>query len=189
MSRSRRLTKSVVVEAAAELIDAVGSPAELSLKTVAAALDIRVPSLYNHVDGLDGLTRELALWGLQLLLAALRNAAVGKAGRQALVAVAHSYRTFAQTHPGVYPLTLRAPAADDEAATAVASALVDLLLLLLEPFGLHDEEALHEVRILRSLLHGFVSLETAGGFGLPLERDETFQRLIDRYLDGLGKNE
>ena len=39
-----------------------------------------------------------------------------------------------------------------------------------------------------SFLHGFVSLEAVGGFGLPLERDETFQRLIDRYLHTFAVN-
>ncbi|MEZ4708227.1 MAG: WHG domain-containing protein [Caldilineaceae bacterium] len=185
MGRSRRLNQNIVVEAAAALIDEAGDPAALSLKTLAAALGVRVPSLYNHVDGLDGLTRAVALWGLQQMLMELRNAAVGKAGRTALIAVAHRYRAFVQAHPGVYPLTLRAPAADDAEMSAVSNDLVGLVLLLLAPFGLHDADALHEVRILRSLLHGFVSLEAAGGFGLPLERDESFQRLINRCLDGL----
>ncbi|MCB0082874.1 MAG: WHG domain-containing protein [Caldilineaceae bacterium] len=182
MARSRRLNKAIVVEAAASLIDEAGDPAALSLKTLAAALGVRVPSLYNHIEGLDGLTRAVALWGLQRLLMALRNAAVGKAGPKALIAVAHSYRAFAQAHPGVYLLTLSAPATDDAEMVAIANELVGLLLLLLAPLGLDDTDALHEVRILRSLLHGFVSLEAVGGFGLPLERDETFQRLIDRYL-------
>lgn len=186
MGRSRRLNKSIVVEAAAALIDEAGSPAALSLKTLAAALDIRVPSLYNHVDGLDGLTRDVALWGLQQLLTELRDAAVGKAGRDALVAIAHRYRTFAQAHPGVYMLTLQAPAAEDAELAAVANALVELVLLVLVPSGRRDADALHEVRILRSLLHGFVSLEAAGGFGLPLERDESFRRLVNRYIDGLA---
>ncbi|MEZ4658388.1 MAG: WHG domain-containing protein [Caldilineaceae bacterium] len=185
MGRSRRLNQIIVVEAAAQLIDEAGDPATLCLKTLAAKLGIRVPSLYNHVDGLEGLTRAVALWGLQQLLAELRQAAVGKAGRDALNAVAHSYRAFVLAHPGVYPLTLRAPAANDAEMSAVANELVELVLLLLAPLGLHDADALHEVRILRSLLHGFVSLEAAGGFGLPLERDESFRRLINRYIDGI----
>lgn len=182
MGRSRRLNQRIVVEAAADLIDEAGDPAALSLKTLAAKLDIRVPSLYNHIDGLDGLRRAVALWALRQLLTELRHAAVGKAGRDGLIAIAHSYRAFAQAHPGVYPLTLRAPDADDAEMNTISNDIVGLVLLLLAPLGLRDAEALHEVRILRGLLHGFVSLEAAGGFGLPLERDESFQRLIDRYI-------
>jgi len=37
----------------------------------------------------------------------------------------------------------------------------------------------------RSLLHGFVSLETGGGFGLPLDLDESFRRLLQVFMAGL----
>jgi hypothetical protein len=38
---------------------------------------------------------------------------------------------------------------------------------------------LHAIRCPRVALHGFVSLEAAGGFGLPQSVDVTFARLID----------
>ncbi|MGB8345073.1 MAG: TetR-like C-terminal domain-containing protein [Ktedonobacteraceae bacterium] len=42
------------------------------------------------------------------------------------------------------------------------------------------------MRILRSMLHGFVSLEMIGGFGLPLEIDETFRRLVKALIQVVG---
>jgi len=41
------------------------------------------------------------------------------------------------------------------------------------------------VRIARAGLHGFVSLEAAGGFGLPRDVDRTFDRLIETLHTGL----
>jgi hypothetical protein len=38
---------------------------------------------------------------------------------------------------------------------------------------------------LRSVLHGFVDLEVSGGFGMPLDRDESFQRLLTGYIAGI----
>jgi hypothetical protein len=35
------------------------------------------------------------------------------------------------------------------------------------------------------VVHGFVSLEQKGGFGLSVDRDESFRLLIDTYLVGL----
>ena len=35
------------------------------------------------------------------------------------------------------------------------------------------------VRMMRAALHGFVSIETAGGFGIPQSVDATFARLVD----------
>ena len=54
MSPRSNLTKQAVVRAAAELIHTEGLEA-LSLSRLADKLDIRTPSLYNHVNGLPGL--------------------------------------------------------------------------------------------------------------------------------------
>lgn len=43
---------------------------------------------------------------------------------------------------------------------------------------LRGEDAPHAARGLRSLAHGFATLQAAGGFGLPLECDESFHRLV-----------
>ena len=69
-----------VVDAAARIADAEGLDA-VSLARVAAALGVRPPSLYNHVEGHGGLLRRLAVRGVRELTAALRDAAVGSLGR------------------------------------------------------------------------------------------------------------
>jgi hypothetical protein len=51
----------------------------------------------------------------------------------------------------------------------------------LESFALQGEDALHATRGLRSLVHGFATLEAAGGFGLPLDCDESFRRLVEMF--------
>jgi hypothetical protein len=38
----------------------------------------------------------------------------------------------------------------------------------------------------RAALHGFVTLEAGGGFGLPLSVDDTFARLVDALDRGLA---
>jgi hypothetical protein len=61
---------------------------------------------------------------------------------------------------------------------------VRIVLLIIGSFGLQGDEAIHAVRGLRSLVHGFATLEVAGGFGLALNCDESFRRLIDALLRG-----
>lgn len=70
-------------------------------------------------------------------------------------------------------------------AAIAASRLVALVLRVLDGYGLERDDALHAVRCIRSVLHGFVYLEAAHGFGLPLDREETFRRLIDLLVSGL----
>lgn len=36
-------------------------------------------------------------------------------------------------------------------------------------------------------MHGFVSLELAGGFGLPVNVDESYHRLLTAFIRGLQR--
>src|SRR5262249_20746066 len=140
-------------------------------------------SLYNHVDGLPGLRRELALFGLRQLLDRISRAAIGKAADAAVIAVAQAQRSYILEHPGVYATTVRAPG--DPEIQQVGQAIIEVILAVLEPYGLGEQAAIHAVRGLRSIAHGFATLELAGGFGIPLDRDESFQRLLRAYVAGL----
>jgi AcrR family transcriptional regulator len=178
------LDHATVIATAADLADAQGLEG-MTLAALAGRLGIQTPSLYNYVTGLAGLRRELALVGLRELLDRLQRAAVGKAAGEALVAFAHAFRAFAHEHPGLYAATLRAPLADDPAWAATASELVGLVVDVLAGYGLEGEDALHATRGLRSLVHGFVALEALGGFGLPLDLDESYDRLVRLFGAGL----
>ncbi len=166
-----------VVEEAEAVVDEVGLPG-LTLAAVAARLGVRLPSLYKHVDGMPALQRDLAVRAKTELTQALRTAAVGQAGPDAVVALGQAYRTWAHAHPGRYAATLRAPAPGDDADLAASTAAVQVVLAALSAYGLSGDDAVDAVRALRSALHGFVSLELAGGFGLPVDVDRSFARLL-----------
>jgi AcrR family transcriptional regulator len=178
------LERRTVVEAAVQLADERGL-AGLSLTELAARLGVKTPSLYNHIAGQADLERELAIEAGRRVHAAFSRAAVGRSGDDAVRAIAHAYRAFAHAHPGLYPLLLAAPAAGDEEAQAVALAVVDVVRAVIAGYGLAGDDALHAVRALRSVLHGFVSLESVGGFGMPLDLDESWARLVELLLAGL----
>ncbi len=186
MSPRAGLDRAAVVRAAAALADAEG-PAAVSLARVADELGVRTPSLYNHVAGLDGLRRELALLGLRELTAELEGAVAGTRGDAALVALADAYRAFAHRRPGLYAATLRAAAAGDAELAEVSAKLIELVLRALTGRGLADDDALHAVRGFRSVVHGFVALEAAGGFALALDRNESYQRLVRTFIDGFRR--
>ncbi len=42
-------------------------------------------------------------------------------------------------------------------------------------YGLTGDDAIHAIRGLRALMHGFVSLEAAGGFAMPQDLDESYR--------------
>jgi AcrR family transcriptional regulator len=178
------LSPAAVVAAAADLADADGLDA-VTLAAVAGAVGVRTPSLYNHVGGLDDVRRGVALTALREIGDALRDAAVGRAGDDALVALAHAYRAYAREHPGRYAATQRAPAADDAELSAAGARAVDALLAVLRGYGLEGDDAIHAARGVRSALHGFVALEAGGGFGIPVDLDESFDRMVAALARGL----
>lgn len=184
MARSAGVDRARVVEVATALADEVGLE-NLALAQVAERLRIKLPSLYNHVAGLAGLRRELALAGGRQLAERMGRAAIGKSEDAAVFAVAEAYRAFVLEHPGLYAGLVRAPAPGDQELGQAGQAIIDIVLLVLEPYGLGQSGAIHAVRGLRSIVHGFATLEMAGGFGMPLDRDESFARLLRAYVAGL----
>ncbi len=186
MARSVGLTREGVVAAAAALADERGLH-DLTLAQVAARLGVKLPSLYNHVDGLPGLRRAIAALALGELTAAITRAAVGRAGDEAVMAVAQAYRAYVLEHPGRYAAIVRAPDPADEELGALSAGLVEVVAAVLAPFGLADDDAIHAVRGLRSLVHGFATIEAAGGFGMALDRDESFRRLVRVFVAGLRR--
>ena len=175
-----------VVEAAAGIADADGLEA-VTLARVAADLGVRAPSLYNHVDGRSDLLRAIAVLGVRELTAALREAAVGRSSADALTAGAHAYRAYARAHPGRYAATLAAPTRGDEEHRAAASEAVDVMLAIMRGWDLEGDDAIHAVRAFRSSVHGFVAIEAADGFGMAVDVDASFDRLVATLAGGLGE--
>ena len=179
-----RLNRAVVVRAAAELLDS-DEGTNSTLADLAAKLGVRTPSLYNHISGVDDLHVGVALYGTEELSKRIGRVAIGRSGDAALWAIASAYREFARERPGLYQATLRAPANNEPSRVDASNDIIDVLKVVLEPYGFSDERAIHVIRGLRSLLHGFVSLELVGGFGIPLDPVESYQYLIATFVAGL----
>ena len=187
MSHRVGLDQASVVEAAVKLVDEDGLD-QLTLGRLAEHLGVRTPSLYNHVAGLPGLKHDLALFCSRELLDRLLHASIGKSRAEAIVAFANAYRAYAREAPGRYALTLQAPRPGDRELQIIAQQLIEVALAILAPYSLSEENAIHAIRSLRSIVHGFVSLEGAGGFALPVDLDASFHWLIDLFIAGLSRS-
>jgi len=84
------------------------------------------------------------------------------------------------SHTPIRGCTQRVPEEGDKQWTTTGAEVVGIILAVLAGYGLR-EDALHATRAIRSLLHGFVSRETAGGFGLPLSLDMSFEKLLQTH--------
>lgn len=176
--RRGRLDQEAVLQAAEVLVDRDGYDA-LTMTSLAAELDARVSSLYNHVANLEDLRALIQVRAMRLLGEHVRTAAMGHAGVDGLRALSHALRAFARSHPQRYAALTRPPI-DPEAFYAAALVAIEALAVMVRSAGLPEKDLLQTAMALFAALHGFVSLEVAGYFG---DMSGTAGAAIDAVLD------
>jgi AcrR family transcriptional regulator len=185
------LSPDAVVRLAVEVVDAGGTTgfADLTLAKVAAKAGVAAPSLYKHVGSLADLRREVTLIAVGELTAAGTSVTVGRAGADALRALATAWRGYALDHPGRYAATQIGPDLDapaDAALRDAAAESVQVVVAVLRGFGLPDAHLIDAVRAVRAGVHGFVTLELGGGFRMREDVDQSFTVLLDMLVAGVA---
>jgi AcrR family transcriptional regulator len=176
------LTRDDVVAAAAALSDEIGY-AELTMGLLAERLGVRAPSLYKHVDSLADLQHGLATLAMTELGEAVRDAIAGRAGPDALAALLIAARDWVTAHPGRYGATAGAKfTGPGDPLLAASTRIIGSIAAVLRGYGIGDDEMDHAIRTIRCTLHGFSTLQAAGGFQWSGDPDETFAWMI-RFID------
>ena len=164
-----RLTPASVTEAGAALIDEIGFE-NLSMGLLAERLGVKTPSLYKHVTSQADLAHRIAVLAMTEFADAIRDATQGRAGNDALAAGAQAMRTYVREHPGRYaagdaarPHRARRP--DHPRRRRVLASWSAML----RGYQLDPSQEIHALRMLRSVLHGFSTLEAAGGFQIDAD--------------------
>jgi AcrR family transcriptional regulator len=178
-----RLTTAKVVDAALELVDEQGVEG-LTLAAVAARTGVATPSLYKHVASLGELRGHVGVRVLEEMTDQFTTAVLGLAGDEAVAALMHAYRAYVKARPKRYAAMPMDPL-HDELQRAAGTKLVEVMLATLRNYGLEGSAAIHATRRLRVIVHGFASIESSGGFGLPEGLDDTYDQLVRMYLDNL----
>ncbi len=182
------LDPAAVVAAGAALADEVGLT-NLTMGLLAERVGVRTPSLYKHVSGQEDLNRRIAVLALREAADAVGGAVQGYAGRDALAAAARAFRTFVVEHPGRYAATIGVePSGPDDPLATEGMRVLGAFTAVLRGYEIAESDLDHALRMLRSLCHGFATLQAANGFQWSADIDESFEWLIafaDRGLRAL----
>lgn len=172
------LDPAAVVAAGAALADEVGL-ANLTMGLLAERVGVRTPSLYKHVGGQEDLNRRIAALALSEAADAVGGAVQGYTGRDALAAAARAFRAFVLEHPGRYAATIGVePSGPDDPLAIAGQRLLDAFMAVLRGYEVPESDVDHALRMLRSLCHGFATLQVSNGFQWSADIDESFEWLI-----------
>ena len=169
----RGLTPDRIAEAALALLDREG-PAGLSARRLAAALGCEAMSLYNHVDGMEGVLDLVVDRVLAEILTRLQ--ASPDAPRLALSRTARFYLETAERHPHAFVLV-----GTRRWHTPAAVGLAGEMLTRIAALGIPPRDALRQARMLGAYLSG-AGLALAAWRSLP--EGEGAVAVPDPALDG-----
>lgn len=180
------LNADLLVASGAELADAEGFEA-VTVSALARRFGVRSASVYSHLASCDDLRTRIALTALADLADRAALALAGRSGRDALVALADVYRDYAREHPGRYAAAqLRLD--PETAATSAGPRHAAMTRAVLIGYDVPEPDRTHAVRLLGSVIRGFVDLELGGAFDhSEPDAESSWRRSLDA-LDTLLHN-
>ena len=176
------LTPALVTEAGADLVDEIGFD-QLSMSLVADRLGVKTPSLYKHVTSQHDLAHRIGVLAMIEFGDTLGRAIEGRAGTDALMAGARAMRRYVIEHPGRYAAgNLARPAGPDDPLRTAIDRVMATWAAMMRSYRFDQAQEIHAMRMLRSVLHGFATLESIGGFQVDAPVDASFDWTV-AFLD------
>lgn len=181
------LNKEIIINTAIELIEQDGFPA-FSMRKLAEKLNVKTASLYAHIESMEALFTEIGLAALREQRNCLLNAVGEQHGDAAVTALADGYRHFAAEHAELYKIIMQMPSGDDAILKEAAAMTAEPFMRVLADYELSEEQRMHWQRVLRGLMHGFVSEAQAGYFShYPLSVEESYEIAVRCMIEGLHR--
>ena len=183
---AKGLTKEIIIAEAVAFIEETGQP-EVSLHELARRLEIKTPSLYNHIKNTKELQYAVFQFAIDKFVANQKLATENKKKDEAVKAFADAYYSFATENKGLYRLIMSMPSEEDDMEKKMALPLLNTVVSILSDYALTEETIAHWQRVFRAILHGFISQEYLGYFYYYNDIDLKKSRdiAVKCFLDGL----
>lgn len=173
-----------IVEKSAEIANTEGIDS-ITLKRIAAEMGVKTPSLYNYIQNLEDLRRQIMLYGWKQLEENLLFAVVGFSGYDAIRVMCNTFYSYATENPGVFNAMLWYNKFQDEQTRDATARLFAIVFQIMRPLNLSDVQINHLIRTFRALLEGFALLVNNNAFGNPISIRESFDLSVEVLLRGV----
>ncbi len=157
------ITKEIIINSAMALIEERGL-SNFTLRELSGRLGIRVSSLYNHIKSQNELLMEVGLRAVDMLTELESTAISGVSEDSALFALADVYLSFACAHSELYRIIMGVHTMNIPLLESAVSKIADPIFTVIKSYGIDGDMSFHFQRMLRSLMHGFFSIQYDGGF-------------------------
>ena len=131
------ISYELIIETSAGIANKVGLD-NLSLKTIAEELNIKSPSLYNHIRNLEEIKQRLMVYGWKQMEEKMLDSAVGVSGYEALKNMCYAFYDYAINNKGVFIAMLwynKYESTDKEKAT---TRLFNMIFKVMKPLDISD---------------------------------------------------
>lgn len=171
-----------IIEAAVLIVNKVGLD-NLSLKMIADELNIKSPSLYNHITSLDEIKQRLMIYGWKQIEEQMIDSVIGVTGYEALENMCNVFHDYATNNKGVFTAMLWYNKYENK--ENVTAKLFTIVFKIMRPLNITDENINHIIRTLRSFLEGFALLVNNNAFGNPISIKESFDLSLKIIMNGI----
>ena len=156
-------------------------------KKIAADLVTEMEAFFGKVDTIPQMKQALAIAGYQGLQRQIEQAVKGKTRLDAIRAMAHAMRSFSLGSPGLAIASFRDPDVDNPEYQKAAGQLALVVLRVFADAGVSGEAARHAIRILKSLVRGFVINEMSAPVARPIEYQKSYVFAVEMFFRGLSE--
>lgn len=184
MSYPRKLSHDAILDVALAMLERDG-PQAMSMRALAAELQVAPNALYRYFPGKAELVAAMAEAGSRMLLDALRQASEGQTPLLALRTLARAYLDFARSRPALYQVKMTEVRCGEHPPPS-HDTIWDFVLTLAAALPLaHDPRDVGTA--LWASLHGLVELDR---LKLLDGRDpaQTLEVMLDLSVAGLAAN-
>lgn len=174
----------IIIKTSAKIANKIGLE-NLSLKLIAEELNIKSPSLYNHISSLDEIKTMLMIYGWKQMEEKIINSAIGLTGYDALKNMCYVFYDYATNNKGVFSAMLWYNKFENKEKDNATTRLFNIVFKIMKPLNISDDNINHIIRTLRSFLEGFSLLVNNNAFGNPISIKESFDLSVEILINGI----